>query len=169
MRCRSSRDTQELFRIAAEEGRDEPGRPWSFNVAMLEIYNEAVFDLLGLAASPTAAGSSHSVSGSLDVSGLPAGELPAHVDRCVLAGRTHLDQPGGARVNQPVTHGRHDTCCCCNITQGAGPGVAACQLHSRRARCAQGGLACARNCRDGAQRRQQPQPRRAVCQGPGRA
>jgi hypothetical protein len=77
---------QELFKIAAEEG--EAPSPWSFSVSMMEIYNEAVRDLLA----STAAGSSssHGASSSsppgavhavLDVSGLPAGELPAHIDR----------------------------------------------------------------------------------------
>lgn len=92
---------QELFKIAGEEG--EAPSPWFFSVSMMEIYNEAVRDLLAAAAggssgsnggspshssngctafssSPPAGG--HGVlSSSLDVSGLPAGELPPHMDR----------------------------------------------------------------------------------------
>jgi len=88
---------QELFRISAEEGNETC--PWSFSVSMMEIYNEAVRDLLALAATGgTSSGSSsasssnssspsnsppgpHAVLSSLDVSGLPAGEVPPHMDR----------------------------------------------------------------------------------------
>lgn len=45
---------------------------------MLEIYNEAVHDLLAVAAAGP-----HTAAQSLDVSGLPAGELPASMDRWV--------------------------------------------------------------------------------------
>lgn len=100
--------TQELFKIAGEEG--EGRSPWSFTVSMMEIYNETVRDLLASAAAPAGsggsgggsggspssssnggfggsgsppAGSAHGVlSSSLDVTGLPAGELPPHIDRC---------------------------------------------------------------------------------------
>lgn len=84
---------QELFKIAAEEG--EAPSPWSFSVSMMEIYNDAVRDLLALAAaggsgngsSGSPGASAHGVfSSSLDVSGLPAGELPPHMDRCVAVG-----------------------------------------------------------------------------------
>lgn len=76
---------QELFSIAA----DEHDHSWSFQVAMLEIYNEAVRDLLAMsaavgggsgtasAAAVAAAAAAHTV----EVSGLPAGELPANMDR----------------------------------------------------------------------------------------
>jgi len=71
---------QELFRIAAEE----PDRDWSFSVAVLEIYNEAVHDLLALSESST---SSKPLSAeliakcTLDVSALGPGELPQGLDR----------------------------------------------------------------------------------------
>lgn len=78
---------QELFRIAAEE----PDRAWSFSVAVLEIYNEAVHDLLALSAAGGGEGSSGSPSKApsaevlarctLEVSGLGSGELPPNMDR----------------------------------------------------------------------------------------
>ncbi|WIA19756.1 hypothetical protein OEZ85_005672 [Tetradesmus obliquus] len=81
----NTRALQELFSIAA----DEVDHSWSFQVAMLEIYNEAVRDLLAMSASigggsgaasaaaVAAAASAHTV----EVSGLPAGELPPNMDR----------------------------------------------------------------------------------------
>ncbi|GBF90584.1 ATP binding microtubule motor protein [Raphidocelis subcapitata] len=98
----NTRALQELFRIAAEE----PDRRWSFSVAVLEIYNEAVHDLLALAAAGYGGGGGggdesergggggggsartpRAPSGdvlarcTLDVSGLGAGEMPAGMDR----------------------------------------------------------------------------------------
>ena len=90
----SARALRELFRIAAEE----PDRRWAFEVAALEIYNDAVYDLLALGSAP-GAGSSGSpgpggVGGgsggsgfgrpgpaALDVSALGAGELPPGAER----------------------------------------------------------------------------------------
>ncbi|KAF8062937.1 KIN14Q [Scenedesmus sp. PABB004] len=82
----NARALQELFAIAA----DEANGGWSFQVAMLEIYNEAVRDLLAMAAAASAAGggggaaaaaAAAAAAHTLDVSGLPAGELPAGMDR----------------------------------------------------------------------------------------
>jgi hypothetical protein len=77
---------QELFSIAA----DEVDHSWSFQVAMLEIYNEAVRDLLAMsasmgggsgAASAAAAVAAAAAAHTVEVSGLPAGELPPSMDR----------------------------------------------------------------------------------------
>eukprot|EP00775_Hariotina_reticulata_P005170 gene5170-5408_t len=80
---------EDLFAIAAEEGDGS----WSFHVAMLEIYNESVRDLLAMSAAAiaaagqpagslaAAAAAAAAAAVSVDVSGLPAGELPAHMDR----------------------------------------------------------------------------------------
>ncbi|MEW5300189.1 MAG: hypothetical protein WDW36_003136 [Sanguina aurantia] len=69
----NSRALEELFRISAEEGT-EAGSSWSVEMSMLEIYQEAVHDLLR---APTEA------MRSLDVSALGAGEVPAGLDRVV--------------------------------------------------------------------------------------
>lgn len=91
---------QELFKIASEEG--EAPSPWPFSVSMMEIYNKTVRDLLaagGGSASSSGNGGSNSIgspgspvhgahgvlSSNLDVSGLPAGELPPHMDRWVFS------------------------------------------------------------------------------------
>ena len=74
---------QELFKLAAEE----PDRNWSFSVAVLEIYNEAVHDLLAVAAAAATHGPSsmalaaETAKASLDVSGLAAGDMPPGMDR----------------------------------------------------------------------------------------
>jgi len=64
------RALQEFFAIAAEEGSDHE---WKISVSMMEIYNDAVHDLL-LPGSDVA-------SKSLDVAGFGAGELPPGVER----------------------------------------------------------------------------------------
>mmetsp|Transcript_20588 Transcript_20588/g.45089 ORF Transcript_20588/g.45089 Transcript_20588/m.45089 type:complete len:554 (-) Transcript_20588:44-1705(-) len=61
------RALQELFRIAGEEGADHG---WGVEVSMMEIYNEAVHDLLR-----------SEVTKPLDVSALGPGELPPGMDR----------------------------------------------------------------------------------------
>lgn len=69
---------QELFSIATEESDSS----WSFSVAMLEIYNEAVHDLLYMAAAASEGRAASTLAAqNLDVSGLPAGELPPGLDR----------------------------------------------------------------------------------------
>jgi hypothetical protein len=89
---------QELFSIAA----DEVDHSWSFQVAMLEIYNEAVRDLLAMSASmgggsgiaSAAAVAAAAAAHTVEVSGLPAGELPPSIDRCaerIFAHRVCLD------------------------------------------------------------------------------
>jgi hypothetical protein len=82
-----------------------PQNPTATDYLALQVYNESVRDLLALAAaagsgggggsnggsSPRgsaahgafSSGSSKSSNGGLDVSGLPAGELPPNMDRCV--------------------------------------------------------------------------------------
>lgn len=85
---------QELFRIASEE----PDRQWSVSVSVLEVYNEAVRDLLALAALGAGGGGGGSggkgsgppsaaaaAACTLEVSALGAGELPASMDRCGAA------------------------------------------------------------------------------------
>ncbi len=62
------RALQDLFSIASEEG----GSSWHVGVSMMEIYNEAVHDLLRPASE---------VVKPLEVSGLGVGELPAGLDR----------------------------------------------------------------------------------------
>ena len=57
----NSRALHTLFEVAGAGGRR---RPVSLNVAFLEVYNEAVRDLLVRD------------SGALEVSGIPAGQLP---------------------------------------------------------------------------------------------
>ena len=57
----NSRALHTLFEVASAEGRR---RPVSLSVAFLEVYNEAVRDLLVRD------------SGALEVSGIPAGQLP---------------------------------------------------------------------------------------------
>lgn len=57
----NSRALHTLFEVAGAEGRR---RPVSLSVAFLEVYNEAVRDLLVRD------------SGALEVSGIPAGQLP---------------------------------------------------------------------------------------------
>jgi hypothetical protein len=75
---------QELFAIASEEGDGS----WSFHVAMMEIYNESVRDLLAMstaamaaAGQPVASLAAAAAAVTVEVSGLPAGELPAHMER----------------------------------------------------------------------------------------
>jgi kinesin family protein C2/C3 len=76
------RALQELFSIAAEE----VDATWSFSVAVLEIYNEAVHDLLAMAAAGLGSSNGGTSAADLsrftvDVSGLAAGELPQNMDR----------------------------------------------------------------------------------------
>ncbi|KAI8466291.1 MAG: the Kifc3 motor domain in complex with Adp [Monoraphidium minutum] len=78
----NARALQELFRIAEEE----PDRDWSFSVAVMEIYNEAVHDLLALSAPPPGNGGGGPGADAVsrctrDVSALGAGELPPNMDR----------------------------------------------------------------------------------------
>ncbi|GAX76596.1 hypothetical protein CEUSTIGMA_g4042.t1 [Chlamydomonas eustigma] len=63
------RALQDLFSIASEEGGVSS---WQLSVSMMEIYNEAVHDLLR---------TSTELEKSLEVSGLGPGELPAGMDR----------------------------------------------------------------------------------------
>lgn len=65
------RALQELFRIGAEESAST-GQRWEFSVAMMEIYNESVLDLLR---------AGDAVARPVEVSGLGAGEMPPGMDR----------------------------------------------------------------------------------------
>lgn len=67
----NTRALLELFRITASE----PDKGWSLRVGMMEIYNDAVYDLLAEARDVGRR--------PLDVNALAAGELPANMDRWV--------------------------------------------------------------------------------------
>jgi hypothetical protein len=84
----NARALRELFRLAREEheqateegGAAEQRRSgWSLDVACYEVYNDAVFDLLP--AEEDASQQQQQPRPSLDLCGLPAGELPPGVDR----------------------------------------------------------------------------------------